>query len=585
MVENNPGNRGDNNRRSRGPERGSRTREPSIKAEAYKFLPDQQVQDTYSEALKNLGSLFSGTKSTENIKKINSLSAELMNLQSEMRMRGLMEDESEEELSEEDEFFEDMAENQAEGIKEKRGQEQLSGNELGEFDLKAQNALRSKLGKRELGSFDEIWKEAQKDNRKFDVEKSKAFNKMWGEAQKDNKIFDEEKANKEAERKAEKLAEGDKKLDETLKIHQEGADAEGRKGQNVEKTFDTYEEMLASAQAENKEITKIRSTSEYKVEQSLKPIYKEIDQLTGEYSDRLKTYEKSSWLNKLKPSERHEAAKNRERVADLENLKYDLTTEEVNYTEKRKELTDQMDILSSESAGRLSKMYEGGQANGRARVEYENILNQIAILEENHQNEKDRILSELQDLGAELPAEPEKAEIDFSQVNSDYYSADEELFKKDEEKKMRQDSRLRGKLDDIENQMKKQAEVRKQPGTTLFDFFKGTSDLEASRRDASEHQENLNERDKQIQREVEKYKKRVLETRLKIRRLTKMIEEEKKKGPEKMNFNLIHEAGSRVQVESLRLTVYGENLREKVLTINKKSGLKSLMSRIGFNVG
>jgi hypothetical protein len=646
MVENNrnPGNRG-GNRRNRGPERGGRPKEVNVKAEAYKFLEDDKVTELHDTSMEKIRDAFSQDRTPQNVALIHRISTDLMNIQNEMRDRGLIEYEddpeevpegdpedemiadrlenykeygvshplsgddngerqlrqtnkwleaqrvddpsatirksyksfddiwadakatdnrynanrkaesdarsAEEAKAQQNKFFEDMAEDHVEGINEKRGQEQLSGKELGDFDLNAQNALRRKLGKSELGSFNDLWKEAQKDNKDFDKEKAKEARKH-----------------------------GIEKEGDVLKAHQESS---------KEGNYQSFGELYDKANEDNRNVSQIRETSEYKVEKSLEEVIREIDKLQKNLSERVSEYEKRSWVKKLKPSVRLEAARDKSKLDQLPGYKHDLLNGEIKYLDKKKELESKLDIFTSENAEKMSKMDNGDVFSERIRAQYDGIINEIAVTEEKYQEEKEKIITKIEGLFdaedvdirgmIEAANTVESEEVDFSGVDSDPLNVDEQLFRKEEEGKLYLDVILQNQMRGLESKLKGNAK-KKFAGTTLLDFFKFTTDLEASRRGQKEIDANKPEIDKATEKELEMYKRKILETRIKIRRITEMIKKEKSKGPEKMNLAYINSCTARIKSESVGLKKHAELMSQKVISINQRGRLGRLIERV-----
>ena len=582
-----------------------------LKSEVYQFLEDGVLQEAHADNLRNLETLFKRPRTKDTIKQIHQVSSELINLDQELNKRGLLEEE--EEPDEEDTTSEDAYrawEEKATGMDQvKATNERLET--IRKVDGKKgvrENYKDKKIDGKIKTAFEQLWDEAHDENKAFDRKREANAKKEEARLQKEAeaKAGDERLERVRAEQDYEKQEwdnverHGAEKETDVLKAHQE-AFKEGREGPDgekiySEKNFKSYGELYDRAQKDNDELINFRKTTEYKVEKSLEPILKGIERAYKDRSEKIKEYEDSSWLSKMRPKNRMIARKSREDIADLENLKVGLSTEEVRYIEKKTELAKQLDPFPPEDAGKLSKMYEGSATNNKLRAEYKDIMDQMALLEEDHQVTVSEMRRELVDLGVVEASQMDSNErglremgvvfeegegyneSDFGGVYSKELSADEEIFSKEEERKLRQDSQMRAKLNSLEVSLKERGKVGS--GVTLFDFFKGTTDLEVSKRDYAENPESVKELDKQVQREIEKYRRKVLETRIRIRRLMKMIESEKSKDPEKMNLALINEAGKRIDSESLGLYNFGEKMKQNVIKIEHKGRLQKLKDKI-----
>ncbi len=591
----NPGKQGEN-RRNGG-------ESSKIKAQAYEFLDDGKIENLYDAAKKQLESLFSGTMSIDSVKQINTFSDQLILLDGEMRKRELRGYEQEEPADEEDTTSEDAYrawEEKATGVDQvKATNERLET--IRKVDGKKgvrENYKDKKIDGKTKTAFEQLWDEAHDENKAFDRKREANAKKEEARLQKEAeaKAEDERLERVRAEQDYEKQEwdnierHGAEKETDVIKAHQE-AFKDGREGPDgekiySEKNFKSYGELYDRAQKDNKELIDFRKTTEYKAEQSLKPIYKEIDTLHKEFSDNIKVFEQRSLSEKLSYPVRslveqlYSVGKNKERMKNLENLRYDLTNEESYYMDEKSKIAKEFDSFPPDTAEKMQKMYDGSLADNKIKSEYERVQREMKILEENHKQEKARIRRELQALGDKIyqADDPQMqgliemgvvfeesqtvSESDFSGINSRKLSPDEEIYRNEQENELAKDNTFKLRIADRRGYMEKNAQLGE------------SSDVA--------------ERDKQIEREIEKYKQKIIEARIRIRRLAKMIESEKRKSPEKMNMALIKEAGKRIQEESLGTYNVGKDLREHVIMIDHRSRLQKLADKLpwsGMNWG
>ncbi|RJO60932.1 hypothetical protein C4544_04145 [candidate division WS5 bacterium] len=534
-------------------------------SDAYEFLEDDKIQDFYNSGQKELVQAFESYHSGRDRKelaKVNSISSELRALETEMLKRGLLEEEIEEDTTEADEYNTWREENDP--------------------DFKAEKQVEATNRRMDM---------IREENPNATVRRYnfKDFDSMWDEANKENQRFT---AKKEQTKKREEIKEGKEKEASVLREHREAY-----KRGDVESEFKDFGELRDQADKDNEAIDELRLSAEYKVEKGLEEVYDKIKKTRLIYSERLISYKRSGFLERLNPRKAHEAGKNRKAIEELDSLKHSLTSQEVSYINQKKKFAEKLEGLPLDSVRDLSNMSEGSNS---VKAEFDRIRGQLSILEENHRNEKSEILWRLNDLGVDVLDEENidniklqeigvvyesRKDTRFQDVRSETLSPDEEIFRRQEEKDLSQDAGLQRKMKSIENKMRKNAKENLKSGVSLFDFFKQTPDLEITKRNKQENKQNMPEIDKQIQREIERYKRKIIESRIRIRRLTKIIEEEKQKGPEEMDLTAIGTAMKRLKGETVYLKRHSEEMRQKVILVNQKSRLTGLLNKVGINVG
>lgn len=435
--------------------------------------------------------------------------------------------------------FDDMAETQVEGMKEEG---KLDGDALGEYDLRAQNALRRKTGKEELGSFDELWDRAHAENNKFDKEQAKQKKKVGKE--KEKSVID---AHQEARSKG---------------------DLEG--GQD----HITFSGLYDEAHRENEKRDEIKNSTEYQVEQSMMEILSNIDKATENRNKAVETYEKGGiWKKMRHPDSILDAAKNRKQVRNLTELKSELLAEEVGYADKKQELVDERVVLEKEQID--------GDGFGSSVIEQMgDITMRMKILEKTHQERKERILNRLEKIGINVSSQIIKEvepNLDSVGTNSNPLTGDEHSWKKDQENSVASDPNIQFRIHSLEQELKKNSLVSGASGFGLLKkFIMNKSDAEMGQYN-KEHQEKGQEQvDNEIKSELDKYMQKIVEARLRRKRMEEMIKAEQKKSPIDINNALIIACSQRIVKETQELESYSESLREKVIAIGWKSKMRQI---------
>ncbi len=583
------------NNPNRGGYRGDATK---LRAEVYQFIDSDVLKQTHEENLDNLETLYKRPRTKDNIKQIHQVTAELINLEKELNKRGLLEDEEEPEVDEHAEKLDQDLEDLRKWKAQPKSQEEREMREINDrLEVMRRDAKKGEKSKirQKYKTVEEYLKDIENDREDY-------LEKKEEDAERVRKEERAERAQKNQEFEKQEWEEIEKetaaKLQERTEIHNrsdQGAVVEGGEGMPFEKKFKTPEEMEDQAIKDNEALKEYRNSPEYKAEQSLEPILQEINKLLQEYSNQVKEYDdvKESGNNSLfrKVALRFSKGnieRSRRSINDLENLKANLLLEEANYIDKKGKLSQQLDFLSQDNVRGLSEMAEGSVTNDRNKAKFERIKKEIAFLEESYRGKKQKTLIDMENLGVEVLS-PENQRLrdmgmDYKYLDAieelslkDVYSvsldADEQIFAKEQEESFLRSPNFQQRIKAIESSLKKN--LKPGENEVKFIFSNGETQLVYEGKGTTD-KSYLDE----VKKAVETYKRKVIETRVRIRRLTKMIEDERKKSPEKANFTKINECMKRIEEESNNLQRLGEQMRQNTTKADHRKRLQKLRDKI-----
>lgn len=499
----------------------------SLNQEAYQHLEDDsilEIEEAMKEEFQEAFDLYR-EGDPDKAKLINRLSKDLNGINKEKKKRGLL-DNDEDELEAEKKEYEEW---ESHNVPEKIGERQVEATNRRMEVTDPEGKVR----KHNFRNFDSLWAEAQRDNERFDREKGRAKEK------------------------------------DVLSAHKEAF----KEGQ-VEKNYNSFGEMYEEAHEHNKKIDLVKSSNEYKVQELFKDTYERIDEALKQHLDKVKEYEEGGWLKKINPNARTNYSINKHWVERVEGLRDSLTTEQTNYFEKKAECKERLGFFDPEKVEEFSKMSERGSENDKTREEYDSIMTEMSIMEEKHKDAIEVIENFLENAGIEFEY-PKDDISELSDADKTALSTEEHIFKKDEQAKIEKDPDLLARMDGMEKKLMEN--VKFKSGLSFRDFFTAKSELKVNERNTKENDELA----ESVKNEIVRYKERILTTRIKVLRLTEMIQREKKKNPEEMNFALINEASQKIKMESVSLKRYAEELKKKTIMVNIKDKVSSLMNRTG----
>jgi len=496
-------------------------------AQILELLDDSQ--EKFDEAFER----YKGTRSRRDRNRMNVLDRDMRGIEEELEKRGIIPKEKEEDTTDEDDLREYLNENDPETIG--KNQLEATNKRLDTYrKVKGPKGIR----KNNFTSFDQMWADAQRENQAVDRKREAEAQKAQTEAE----------VGEEVDKEWEKIELGEK----TLEAHKEAA-AEGK----VE-DFDSYDEMYDQAQKDNQDIDKIRDSSDYKAEGALKVTYEIIDREISQREAKAAEFRNRKFLERIRP--KNQGDRLRARISErqsrrLQDLRARLGSEVTKYFEEKKGFQSKLDLFSNTGADDFSKMADGsGQQTSQ---DYKQIMAEMAIMEDNHKRALESIQKQLKWMDVEINyGAGDTSKLDS--VDSKTLNTDEQLFMQQETEKMRGDLDFQHSKIDIYAELDKNKKVKM--GSELKDILKHTTDTEVAERDKKRQEEAKRE----IKKVLKEYQQKVLEARLKIERLTKIIESEQKADPAKMNMALVQGAAERIEEESIAIKKYEEQLRRKV---------------------